>query len=65
MWELMAIGIEMQRRMIEVHAQGLKLTGDMLREVERRNDSATMMREAQAISAGLTSRWFDAWRGRS
>ena len=30
MWELMAIGIEMQQRMIETHAQGLKLTQGML-----------------------------------
>ncbi len=64
MWELMAIGIEMQRRMIDVHAQGLKLTGDMLREAERRADTGTMLRETQAVGAAWTSRWLDAWRGR-
>ena len=65
MWELMALGIEMQQRMIEVHAKGLQLTGDMLREVAEQSASASMLEEAARAQGDAIGQWLDFWKGRS
>jgi hypothetical protein len=65
MWELMAIGIEMQQRMIEVHAKGLKLTRDMLREAGRQAGSGAALAEAGRAQEQLVDQWLSFWRGRN
>jgi hypothetical protein len=64
MWELMTIGIEMQKRMIEVHAKGLEMTGDMLREMGEQGDAAKMLEEAARAQGDMVDQWMNYWKGR-
>ena len=64
MWELMRIGIEMQQRMIEVHAKGLNLTQQALSEAEKQADPHKAAAEARRAQNALVDQWYDLWRWR-
>jgi hypothetical protein len=64
MWELMAIGIEMQERMIEVHGKGLKLSRQMLDASEKQLAVGKALNAAAKAQADFVDQWFDMWRWR-
>lgn len=71
MWELMSLGIEMQQRMIDMHARSLKLTGDMIDAARKQaavGDAALGMgkavNKAAKAQTDLLDQWMSFWGGK-
>ena len=71
MWELMSIGIEMQQRMIETHAQGLKLAQDMMHAAQKQAavgqaalDMGEAVNKAGKAQVDLLDQWMGFWGGK-
>jgi tRNA1(Val) A37 N6-methylase TrmN6 len=61
MFELFAVGLEMQKRMIDAQMQGVEVARDMVEAAQRQVE--TGMAATQANEAGLKamSKWMNLW----
>ncbi|SCW40140.1 hypothetical protein SAMN02927924_00449 [Sphingobium faniae] len=61
MFELLAIGFDMQKRAIDLHMQGVEATRDMVDALERDVETALAAHRANEAGAKAMKSWLSLW----
>ncbi len=65
MFELLAMGFDMHKRVIDLHMQGVEATRDMVSAMERNVETAMAANQAGEAGMKAMKSWLRLWGGRA
>lgn len=61
MFELLSVGLEMQKRMIDIHMQGIEAAQEMVETAQRNVDAGLAATPAGEAGTKAITRWMRLW----
>jgi tRNA1(Val) A37 N6-methylase TrmN6 len=61
MFELFAVGLEMQKRMIDAQMQGVEVARDMVEAAQRQLETGMAMQDAGQANMKAMKSWMSLW----
>lgn len=61
MFELLSVGLEMQKRMVDIHMQGIEVAQDMVETAQRNVDAGLAATQIGNAGANAMQRWMRLW----